>query len=152
VGRGAGYTAFDGAPPPQPVHFAIAAPYAHATAPLRRLQDRYVSECCLATCAGTPVPDWARGKLPALPEAMAAGDRRAHAVERGVVDLAEAVLLQGREGERFDAIVIDDALVQLRDPAVRAKLDGESPEPGSEVRVRLGRADPTSRTVAFALA
>ena len=28
-------------------HWAVAAPYAHATAPLRRLQDRYVSDCCL---------------------------------------------------------------------------------------------------------
>jgi exoribonuclease R len=152
VGRGAAYTAFDGGPPSEPKHFAIAAPYAHATAPLRRLQDRYVSECCLAAHAGTAVPDWVRAGLPALPEAMAAGDKRAHAVERGVVDLMEAVLLQGREGELFDAVVIDDALVQLRDPAVRAKLDGPSPEPGSEVRVRLDQADPASRKVEFALA
>ena len=44
--------AFDGAPPAEREHFAIAAPYAHATAPLRRLQDRYVSECCLAASRG----------------------------------------------------------------------------------------------------
>ena len=149
VGRGAGYTAFDGAPPAEHGHFAIAADYAHATAPLRRLQDRYVSECCLAASAGSPPPDWVRAALPGLPASMAAADRRARAVERGVVDLVEAVLLQGREGERFAAVVIDDGLVQLREPAVRARLAEGTPEPGSEVTVRLDRADPAARTVAF---
>ena len=48
IGSGAGYTAFDGEAPEPSTHWAVAAPYAHATAPLRRLQDRYVSECCLA--------------------------------------------------------------------------------------------------------
>src|SRR4051794_27046121 len=152
LGAGAGYTAFEGAPPPEPEHFAVAAPYAHATAPLRRLQDRYVSECCLAACAGTPVPEWARAGLPALPAAMAAAAHRANAVERGVLDLVEAVLLTGREGERFDAVVIDDGLVQLRNPAVRARLEDGAPAPGSEVSVRLDRADPATRTVAFSVA
>src|SRR4051812_26175980 len=98
IGRGAGYVPFDGSPPAEHGHFAIAADYAHATAPLRRLQDRFVSECCLAASAGGAVPDWVRAGLPALPEAMMAADRRAHAVERGVVDLVEAVLLAGGGG------------------------------------------------------
>jgi exoribonuclease R len=152
VGRGAGYTAFDGKPPEEHRHFAIAADYAHATAPLRRLQDRYVSECCLAAAAGRPVPDWVRAGLAALPAAMAAGDHRARVVERGVVDLVEAVLLEGREGERFDAVVVDYQLVQLREPAVRGKLAAGSPEPGSELSVRLDRADPVARTVEFSSA
>jgi hypothetical protein len=42
--------------------------------------------------------------------------------------------------------------VQLRDPAVRGRLDIDGPEPGSEVSVRLDRADPVTRTVAFSLA
>jgi exoribonuclease R len=152
VGRGAGYTAFDGEPPAEPVHFAIAAPYAHATAPLRRLQDRFVSECCLAATAGVAPPDWVRTALPTLPDAMAAADHRAHAVERGVVDLVEAVVLQGREGERFDAVVVDDDLIQLREPAVRAHVEGAHPEPGSEVRVQLDKADPATRKVSFSVA
>jgi exoribonuclease R len=152
VGRGAGYTVFDGESPAGAEHFAIAAAYAHATAPLRRLQDRFVSECCLAACAQAPVPDWVRAGLAALPGAMAAGGRRAGAVERGVIDLVEAVVLSDREGERFDAVVIDDGLVQLRDPAVRARIvDAATPEPGSEVTVRLDRADPATRTVAFSV-
>ena len=151
VGRGAGYTAFDGEPPADSRHFAIAADYAHATAPLRRLQDRFVSECCLAVCGGEPIPDWVRAGLPALPEVMAAGARRANAVERGVVDLVEAVLLEGREGERFDAVVVDEGRIQLREPAVRGALESGCPEPGSEIAVRLDRADPATRQVAFSL-
>ena len=46
--------------------------------------------------------------------------------------------------------MIDDNLIQLRDPAVRAKLAG-APKPGSEIVVRLERADPKTRTVAFTL-
>jgi exoribonuclease R len=152
LARAATYTAFDGTAPPEPEHFAIAAVYAHATAPLRRLQDRYVSECCLAACAGTSPPDWVRAALPTLPDEMAAGARRAGAVERGVIDLVEAVLLQNREGERFDAVVIDDGLVQLREPAVRAQVLESCPPPGSEISVRLERADPVTRTVTFTVA
>lgn len=152
VGHGAGYTAFDGEPPADPGHFSLAASYAHATAPLRRLQDRYVTECCLAAQAGSAVPDWARAGLSALPAAMAAGARRAGAVERGVVDLVETLLLEGREGESFRAIVVDEGLLQLREPAVRARLEGACPEPGSEVSVRLDRADPAARIVQFSLA
>jgi len=149
LARAATYTAFDGGPPPEAEHFAIAATYAHATAPLRRLQDRYVSECCLAACAGAAPPEWVRAALPKLPDEMAAGARRAGAVERGVIDLVEAVLLQGREGERFDAVVIDDGLVQLRDPAVRAKVVESCPPSGAEICVQLERSDPATRTVAF---
>jgi hypothetical protein len=47
-------------------------------------------------------------------------------------------------------VVIDDDVVQLRDPAVRAKVSG-TPAPGTEVVVRLERADPATRTVEFAV-
>lgn len=150
VGRGAGYTVFDGAPPDEHAHFSIAADYAHATAPLRRLQDRYVSECCIAASTGTEVPCWVRDGLPALPEAMAAGASRANAVERGVVDLVEAMLLAGREGETFEAVVIDEGRLQLREPAVRARMEG-TPEAGAEVEVRLEHADPVARRLEFSL-
>jgi len=149
VGRGAGYTAFDGEPPEETEHFAIAGTYAHATAPLRRLQDRYVSECCLAASAGTPIPDWVHAGLAALPDAMTAAGRRAGTVERGVVDLVEAALLSGREGEVFPGVVVDEKLVQLAEPAVRGKLVGHAPEPGNDVEVRLTSADMTTRRVTF---
>jgi exoribonuclease R len=151
IGKGAAYTAFTDGPPQDGHHFAIGAAYAHATAPLRRLQDRFVSACCLAACAGEPAPDWVRAALPELPGLMSKADRRARAVERGVVDLVESVLLAGREGEVFDAVVIDDGVVQLSDPAVRGKLTGEAAQ-GDDVRVRLDRADPVARTVVFSVA
>ncbi len=149
VGRGAGYTAFDGEPPEETEHFAIAGAYAHATAPLRRLQDRYVSECCLAASAGTPIPDWVHAGLAALPDAMTAAGRRAGTVERGVVDLVEAALLSGREGEVFPGVVVDEKLVQLAEPAVRGKLVGHAPEPGNDVEARLTSADMATRKVTF---
>jgi exoribonuclease R len=153
--RGAGYTAFDGTPPEQVQHSAVAATYAHCTAPLRRLVDRYVGEVCLALSAGVEVPGWARQALPQLPAEMAAADHRAHALDRAVVDLAEALVLQRRVGESFQGVVVDanhrGGTVQLIDPAVRGKLDAEDPPLGKAVRVRLTQADPRTRSVRFAL-
>lgn len=150
--RGAAYTAFDGAAPAVELHSAVGAPYAHTTAPLRRLVDRYVGEICVALCAGTPVPQWVRDALPALPAEMAAADHRAHALDRAIVDLAEAMALQHRVGEEFDGVVVDRSTVQLSDPAVRGKLTAEDPPIGTQVRVRLEEADVASRQVRFVLA
>ena len=86
---------------------------------------------------------------------MAAGGRAAGAVERACVDLVEALLLAPRVGERFPAMVIDrmgrEAVeVQLADPAVRARCEGDGLEPGQELTVRLEVADPVRRLVHFA--
>jgi exoribonuclease R len=154
--RGASYVAFDGQPPTLTTHAAVAASYAHATAPLRRLADRYVSECCLALCAGQPVPAWVREALPALPDTMAEADRRAHEVDRAVIDLAEALVLQSRCGEVFRGVVTEagdkGGAVQLREPAVRARLNGGNLPLGDEVDVRLESVDVASRRVTFVLA
>jgi exoribonuclease R len=151
--RGAGYVAFDGEPPEASVQSAVAAPYAHATAPLRRLADRFVSECCLAAAAGSEVPGWVREALPALPDLMSGADRRAHEVDRAVVDLAEALVLQGRRGETFRGVVTevdgDRGMVQLREPAVRARIDGAGLPLGEEVDVRLDEVDVATRRVVF---
>jgi exoribonuclease R len=153
--RGASYVAFDGNEPELATHAAVAAPYAHATAPLRRLADRYVSECCLALCAGKPVPEWVRAALPALPDVMAQADRRAHEVDRAVIDLAEALVLKARCGEVFRGVVVDagdkGGSVQLREPAVRARLSGAGLPLGDEVDVRLESVDVATRRVTFVL-
>jgi exoribonuclease R len=152
--RGAGYTPFDGDPPADPGHGAVAAPYAHVTAPLRRLADRYTTEVCLALYAGAEVPGWAREALPGLPDTMRRTDQIAGAADRGAVDLVEAVLLAGRVGEAFDAVVLDvqPAVVAVDDPPVRAKCDGNGLAPGTRVRVRLAEADPHRRKILFRLA
>ncbi len=151
--RGAGYTAFDGAVPDQPGQAAVAAPYAHVTAPLRRLADRYATEVCLALSAGVEVPGWARQALPKLPDVMAGADHRAGAANRGAVDLTEAVLLEHRVGEEFEAAVLDmdehRAVVAIDDPAVQAKCEGTGFALGTRIRVRLTVADPKQRRVLF---
>ena len=151
--RGAAYTAFDGTPPEQPSHSAVAAPYAHCTAPLRRLADRHAGEICLALAAGREPPAWAREALSALPATMAGATRRAHELERAVVDLAEAVVLAPRLHETFDAVVVESGdtrgVVQLREPAVRARCQGAGLPLGQELRVRLIEVDLAARRVVF---
>ncbi|MBU2670538.1 RNB domain-containing ribonuclease [Actinoplanes bogorensis] len=156
--RGAAYTPFDGTPPEITGHGGVGAPYAHVTAPLRRLADRYATEVCLALAAGTPVPEWARAALPRLPKAMSDSDRLAGSANRGAIDLAEAVLLQDRVGEVFEAGVIDvdDAsknrgpggTVAIDEPAVRARCSGAL-SLGVRIQARLVSADPATRKVQF---
>jgi exoribonuclease R len=94
-----------------------------------------------------------RAALPLLPQEMAAGDRRAHEIDRAIVDLAEAVLLAPRAGEELDAVVVESGpkggAVQLTDPAVRAKCEGADLPLGERIRVRVVTADPATRTVLF---
>ena len=94
--RGSGYVAFDGETPADPQHAALASEYAHVTAPLRRLGDRYPGEVCLALCAGTEVPDWVRAALPGLPKTLQASASRANTYEGAVLDLVEAGVLRLR--------------------------------------------------------
>jgi exoribonuclease R len=151
--RGAAYTAFDGALPERTTHSAVAAPYAHCTAPLRRLADRYVGEVCLALCAGTEIPSWARDALPALPAEMATADQRAHALDRAVVDLAEAMVMHNRVGEAFHGVIVEanshGGTVQITDPAVRGKVEGAELPLGQAVSVVLTEADVLTRSVRF---
>ena len=150
--RGAGYTPFDGAVPELTAHAAVAAPYAHVTAPLRRLVDRFGLVVCEAICRDAPVPDWVRHALPTLPEVMTASDHLAGAVERACTDAVEAAAMQHRVGETFRASVVDitknGGLVQISDPAILALADGAS-SAGGEVTVRLIEADVAKRSVRF---
>ncbi|MEO3842147.1 RNB domain-containing ribonuclease [Streptomyces sp. B22F1] len=137
--RGAGYTVFDGEPPARQdaVHAAVADEYAHCTAPLRRLADRYALELCVAAAAGEPAPEWVREALGGLPELMVRGAQRAARLERECVDLVEAALMSGRIGEVFDGYVVavDErrptrGTVQLYEPAVIGRVDTEDAEGG----------------------
>jgi exoribonuclease R len=161
--RGAGYTVFrDGVLPEITNHAAVAAPYTHCTAPLRRLADRYATELCLAAVAGTDPPPWVLAALDTLPGEMADGGRRAGAVERACVDAVEAALLKDRIGEVFDGCVVDlderhptVGTVQLESPAVIGRIEtapeDSTPLPlGERLRVRLTQADPATAKVRFA--
>jgi exoribonuclease R len=156
--RGSGYAAFDGEAPPGPAHAGVGAPYAHTTAPLRRLVDRYVGEVCVAVCAGVEVPDWARSALRRLPEEMEQSNRRAQQYEAGIVSIVEAAVLQTRVGDTFAAVVVEvdedggGGTVQLEEPAVTARCAGDGLPLGERVEVRLELADVAERQVRFVLA
>ncbi|MFI7669080.1 RNB domain-containing ribonuclease [Nocardia sp. NPDC049526] len=135
-------------------HSAIGAPYAHVTAPLRRLADRFATEICLARCAGTEVPQWVRDGLIPTAESMKRSDSIAGKVERACIDLTEATLLAERSGAIFEAVVVREANgtrpaeVFIADPPVVGPCIGAPPE-GEQVQVRLVAADPTTRKISF---
>ena len=155
--RGAGYVAFDGSLPTQPRQSALAAEYAHATAPLRRLVDRYAGEVCIAVCAKQPVPAWVAAALPGLPATMQAADRRASQYERAVIDLVEATVMAPHVGDVFEGAIVEIArddprkgVVMLREPAIEAPVSGGADLPlGASMRVRLVVSDPLARTIRF---
>jgi len=154
--RGAGYAGFDGEVPAQPEHAALASEYAHVTAPLRRLVDRYGNEVCVALTAGEEVPQWVLDKLHDLPETMQQSGRLAHQYENAIVDLVEATTLAPRVGETFDGVVLElehdeptKGDLMVREPAIEARVTGDGLTAGDEVRAKLVEADPTSRTVRF---
>lgn len=149
--RGATYRAFDGEPPAETVQAAIGAPYAHVTAPLRRLVDRFGLEVCAAHSAGVAVPQWVRGALPELPSLMGHSANTAGRLDRRTLDTVEAAVLAPSVGELFDAIAVTGSTVHLTEPSVEAACDGPL-VPGTAVRVQLVQADIRSGTVRFTVA
>lgn len=163
--RGSGYLAFgvggvgvpaddEAADSEEAVHSAIAARYAHVTAPLRRLVDRYGEEVCIAACAQAPVPEWVLQALPDLPGVMEQTGKRARAIGRGALTALEALVLRGHEGEVFDGVITSErdgrGELVLAEPAVVSEIragkkvsDGGLPV-GERVQVRLLSADPAS--------
>ena len=157
--RGAGYQAFSGGVPLAAEHAALAIDYAHVTAPLRRLVDRYAGEICVALCADQPVPDWVlrhAGRLArgdgegrAAGQEVRAGDHRPGGGVPAPVD---------RVGETFTGTVVEvepdhrRGTVVIDEPAVEAKVSGDDLPLGHEVRVRLASADLDAGAVFFELA
>ena len=163
--RGSGYLAFgvggvgvpaddEASDSEEAVHSAIAARYAHVTAPLRRLVDRYGEEVCIAACAQVPVPEWVLQALPDLPGVMEQTGKRARAIGRGALTALEALVLRGHEGEVFDGVITSErdgrGELVLAEPAVVTEIragkrasDGGLPV-GERVQVRLLSADPAS--------
>lgn len=154
--RGAGYTPFDGAIPELTTQAAVAAPYAHVTAPLRRLVDRWGLVVCEAVTAGRPVPPWVRDSLEELPSLMDASSQRASRLAAGTIDRVEAAVLVGRVGERFGAVVLEvrggRARLYLEEPVVTASCAvPDSVRAGERIAVRLERAVIANGEVEFVL-
>ena len=163
--RGSGYLAFgaggvgvpaddEASDAEEAVHSAIAARYAHVTAPLRRLVDRYGEEVCIAACAQAPVPEWVLQALPDLPGVMEQTGKRARAIGRGALTALEALVLRGHEGEVFDGVITSEregrGELVLTEPAVVTEVrrgsgqSGDRLPIGERVRVRLLSADPAA--------
>ena len=146
--RGADYRSFHGqAPEDGVVQAALGAPYAHTTAPLRRLVDRYVLETCVALHAGRAVPDWVLEGQDRLPEIMRESGRRARSYERAVLDIAEALMLVGHEGDVLDGVLVDvdpkrrRGVVQVPASALELQVSADPADVGTEIRVRVDRVD-----------
>ena len=157
--RGAGYTEITAElGEEETVQAAVGAPYAHTTAPLRRLVDRFVLPLAWAAAQGVEAPEWARTALPELPDLTNSAGSRSRKVENAVIEATEAVLLADRMGETFDGVVVSqrDATeqraarfeVHFPEPAIVAFVDGEA-EVGSRVSLVLSSVDVESGQVEF---
>jgi exoribonuclease R len=84
---------------------------------------------------------------------MERAEALANRVDAAVIELAEAAMLHGREGERFRAVVVDEdrrgVNVQLADPAVLTRVRARHVDLGDEIEVELVEADPEVRRVHF---
>ncbi len=98
--------------------------------------------------AGTPAVTGAQNPRPAV-----SPKQSVRWLDRLVVDLVEAVVLQGQEGRTFDALVtdVDDrgARIQLCDLAVVARVNARGVDPGDRIVVRLNATSPEDRSVDF---
>lgn len=153
--RGAGYRIIDGPiTDDDSIHAAIGAAYAHTTAPLRRLVDRYALAHAEAHANGRAVPAWAIDTLPEVPTIMQESGSLAGTLERESLAVVTRAVLRPLVGECFDAVVVDQrgekARIELVDPAVEADVIVTT-RPGQRVRVRLDGFDEKSDEPRFSI-
>ena len=128
-------------------HFGLAVRnYAHSTAPNRRFPDLVTQRLIKAALASKPVP-YGVEALGILAQHCTVAEDAAAKVERQVRKSAAAMLLQGRLGETFDALVTGASAkgtwVRLLHPPVEGRVvhgfDGL--DVGDRIQVRLDRTD-----------
>ncbi len=130
-----------------PGHFGLAVrDYTHSTAPNRRFPDVINQRLLKAALAGrtSPYPD---EELDALAAHCTVQEKVVAKVERQVAKSAAALLLAGRTGEVFDAIVTGAGLkgtwVRILSPPVEGKLTkgAQGADVGERMKVRLAHTD-----------
>ena len=112
---------------------------------------------------GAPLTDWQGVPLKAemdtqhlpLPgDPVGVGMGNPHCVF--LVEDAEAVALEGKEGEKFEAVVTDTdqrgARIQICAPPVVARIKVDGLIAGQELNVRFDGADPSTHAVHFSIA
>jgi exoribonuclease-2 len=132
---------------PGPGHFGLAvADYAHSTAPNRRYPDLVTQRIVKAALANARAP-YATEELNAIARHCTLQEDNARKVERQLLKAAAAVLLHGRAGEAFDAIVTGASakgtFVRIQRPTVEGRVvrGFEGLDVADTVRVRLLAVD-----------
>jgi ribonuclease R len=128
-------------------HFGLAInDYTHSTAPNRRYADLVTQRLVKATLQNVPHP-YGEQELAALAAHCTIQEHNAAKVERAVRKSAAALLLSGREGQRFDAIVTGAAAkgtwVRIAAPTTEGKVirGYTGMAVGDRVRVELVHTD-----------
>jgi exoribonuclease-2 len=137
-------------------HFGLAVgDYTHSTAPNRRYPDLVTQRCLKATASGSPAP-YTVEELEEIAARCNGRESAARKVERRTHKAAVAMLLAGRAGEVFEAVVTGvkerGTFVRLTHPPAEGKLvEGAAGlDVGDRVRVRLLSADPSRGFIDFA--
>jgi exoribonuclease-2 len=137
-------------------HFGLAAhDYTHSTAPNRRFVDLVTQRLIKAVMADKAVP-YTADDLARIADHCTERDRAAKKVERKMRKVAAAVLLAGRIGQEFDAIVTGvtpkGTFARLIAPPAEGRVvRGERGlDVGDKVRVRLVGTDPERGFIDFA--
>jgi exoribonuclease-2 len=154
IGKGEYALDRPGAEPPG--HFGLAVrDYTHSTAPNRRFPDLITQRLLKAAMAGGP-PPYTIPELTELAQHCTAQEDAATKVERRVRKSAEALLLAGRLGEQFEAIVTGASpkgtWVRIFQPPAEGRLEHgfKGLDVGDHVRVKLIRADVERGFIDFA--
>ena len=156
IGRGEYAVDLPGAEPPG--HFGLAVrDYTHSTAPNRRFPDLVTQRLVKAALSGAPLP-YPEGQLTDLAVHCTRKEDDATKVERRVAKSAAALLLSGRIGSTFDAIVtgasVKGTWVRLLSPPVEGRLERGAAglDVGDQARVKLIHTDVEQGFVDFARA
>jgi exoribonuclease-2 len=139
-----------------PGHFGLAVgDYTHATAPNRRYPDLITHRLVKSVFTRRPAP-YSMDELERLARHCTLQEDAASKVERQVRKSAAALLLEGRRGDRFDAVVTGASekgtWVRAFHPAVEGRLERgfEGLDVGDRVRVRLISTDVERGFIDFA--
>ncbi len=145
IGRGEYALDLPGGEPPG--HFGLAVKdYTHSTAPNRRFPDLITQRLLKAALAGSPLP-YTIPELAELAKHCTTREDDATKVERQVRKSAAALLLSGRTGASFDAIVTGASSkgtwVRVLQPPVEGRLERgfQGLDVGDRVRVTLVGTD-----------
>lgn len=144
--RGAGYLGFAGGAPPGDIeHAGVAARYAHVTAPLRRMVDRFALAACVAASSDEAVPGWVEEAVAEVAPQMQRTDQRAGTVERKCLDSAEAWVMGERVGDTFEAVVLnangDKAEIWIDEPPILTWAEGIAARAGQVITVDVHDTD-----------